>query len=95
VDGAAVVTAEGELAYWKALAMERGAALEALHERLRSAMAMAPDSVIVDLADAIQGRLTGWTREPARMEPFAELRASDVLTELDDLWKRVAADAER
>lgn len=90
-----MVTGEAELAYWKALAMERGLALEALHERLRIALAFAPDSVVVDLADAIQGRLTGWTREPERMEPLAELRASDVLTELDDLWKRVAADAGR
>jgi hypothetical protein len=90
-----VVTPEAELAYWKALAIERGLALEALHERLRSALAIAPDSVVVDLADAIQGRLTGWAREPERMEPLAELRPSDVLTELDDLWKRVAADAGR
>lgn len=90
-----MVTPDAELAYWKALAIERGLALEALHERLRVAITLAPDSVVVDLAAAIQGRLTGWTREPERMEPLAELRQSDVFTELDDLWKRVAADAGR
>lgn len=88
-----MVTTVDELAYWKTLAIERGRALDALHERLRDAIAMAPDSVVADLAAALQGRLTGWIREPDRMEPLAELRNSDVLTELEHLWNRVTTDA--
>ena len=83
---------EEELAYWKTLAIERGRVLDELRARLRAAIALAPDEQAADLAAALDGRLAGWTREPDRMEPLFELRAANVLTILDDLWKRVAAD---
>lgn len=90
-----MVTAADELAYWRTLAIERGRALDTLHARLRDAIAIAPDSLVAGLAAALQGRSTGWMREPDRMEPLAELRTSDVLAELERLWDRVATDARR
>ena len=83
---------EDELTYWKTLAIERGRALDELRARLRAALAVVPDAQVADLAAALDGRITGWTQEPDRMEPLAELRAADVPAILDDLWNRVAAD---
>lgn len=88
------MTTDEELTYWRTLAIERGRALDDLHARLRQAIALVGDEQVAELAAALDGRLTGWTREPDRMESLAELRSTDVLTTLDDLWKRVAADGD-
>ena len=89
------MTIDEELLYWRTLAIERGRALDALYARLRDAIALVGDEHIAELAVALDGRLAGWMREPDRMESLAELRSTDVLATLEDLWKRVAADGGR
>lgn len=84
-----------DLAYWRTLALERGRALDALHARLRAALALVPEERLADFVDALNGRLTGWMREPDRMEPLFEPRPSDVAAVLDDLWTRVESDGGR
>ena len=83
---------EEDLVYWRTLAEERGSALDALHDRLRKALALIPEEHVATFAAALSGRITGWTREPDRMEPLFELRPSDAASVLDELWTRVAAD---
>lgn len=90
-----MTTTEEELAYWRTLAIERGRALEALHGRLRNALALVGKEHFPELSAALGGRLTGWMREPERMESLSALQSTDVLNALDDLWKRVAADGGR
>ena len=90
-----MTTTEEELVYWRTLAIERGRALEELHERLRSAIALVGKEHFPELSAALGGRLKGWMREPERMESLSALQSTDVLTALDDLWKRVAADGDR
>jgi hypothetical protein len=77
--------------YWRTVAEERGRALDRLYERLRNALALIPAEHVASFAAALTGR-AGWMREPDRMEPLAELRASDVASVLDELWARVEAD---
>ena len=89
------MTTDEELLYWRTLAIERGRALDALHARLREAIALVGDEHFAEISAALGGRLTGWTREVDRMESGAELRSTDVFATLDDLWKRVAADGGR
>ena len=82
---------EEEVIYWRTLAEERGRALDALHERLRRALAIIPEEHLATFAAALGGR-GGSSREPDRMEPLSELRPSDAASVLDELWTRVEAD---
>ncbi len=84
-----------DVAYWRTLAEERGRALDALHERMRNALAVVPEEHVATFAAALSGRVAGWTREPDRMEPLYELRTSDVDPVLAELWARVASDGGR
>jgi hypothetical protein len=83
---------EEDVVYWRTLAEERGRALDALHQRLRNALALVPEEHVAAFASALTGRGAGWTREPDRMEPLSELRVTDVDSVLGELWTRVAAD---
>ena len=82
--GTALVSESADVAYWRTLAEERGRELDALRERLRD--------VLVRMPEHYAAPVTGWLREPDRMEPLHELRAADVASVLDDLWTRVDAD---
>lgn len=84
-----------DVVYWRTLAEERGRALDALHERLRNALAVLPAEHVPAFAAALSGRAPGWMREPDRMEPLHELRAADAGTVLAELWARVANDGGR
>lgn len=86
---------DDDVAYWRTLAEERGRALDALHERVRNALAVIPEEHVATFVAALSGRTPGWTREPDRMEPLHELRTSDVDTVLTELWARVANDGGR
>ena len=81
-----------ELTWWRTLAEERGRELEALQLRLRQALSLLPPDQFATLAAAIDGRTSNWIHEPDRMAPLAELRPTDVVAVLDDLWMRVDAD---
>jgi hypothetical protein len=81
-----------ELIWWRTLAEERERELEALHVRLRRALSLLPPDQFATLAAAIDGRTGNWIHEPDRMAPRAELRPTDVLSALEDLWMRVDAD---
>jgi len=69
-----------ELAYWRQLAQQYRREIDALRARLLQLAESAPQLFTGDLAE--------WMKDIDRIESHAELRPADVVTALDDLWKR-------
>ena len=84
-----------DVQYWRALAEERQRQLESLRTRLLAAIDSIPDAYVRAFVSALDTSRPAWLRELDAMTTAIDLEPSDVTGVLDDLWRRVAADASR
>jgi hypothetical protein len=91
--GTALVTgAAAELAYWRALAEERGRRLEELRALLLTAIDGIADEHVRAFVTALDTGRPSWLRELDGMRSTLALEPAQILSVLDDLWRQVAAD---
>ena len=84
---------DGELEYWRALAEERQRQLVELRALVLAAIDGVPDAHVRAFVSALDASRPAWIRELDSMEAALRSEPSNALTELDDLWRRVAADS--
>ena len=74
-----------DLAYWRELALAYRRELEALHQRIRQHPEL--------YAATIQGH--GWMNEIDRIARTGELKKTEAVAALNELWQRVAAEEQK
>jgi hypothetical protein len=82
---------EQDIDYWRTLAQERQREIEALRERLVSLIDLVPDGALLSIMGAIDRAHAAWWRELDSLTPSADVVPSEILSVLDDLWRRVDA----
>jgi hypothetical protein len=83
------MTRDQELLYWQTLARDRGRQLEALRSRVLLFLESAPDATVAALARSLSDA-DAPVVDADYLATTPELHAVDVLSMLDDLWRRVA-----
>ena len=86
-----VTTAESEIEYWRTLAEERQRKVEELRALLLTAVDTIPDRHVSAFVAAFDASRPSWLRELDSMDSSSDIQPADVLSVLDDLWRRVAA----
>jgi hypothetical protein len=86
------VVSERGVAYWRALAEERGRRLDELRALLLSAVDGIGDAHVRAFVTALDTARPAWLRELDDLPSTTTLEPAEVRTVLDDLWRQVAAD---
>ena len=81
------MTPEQELAYWRELALAYERELKTLRERVLQFLDSPSENVF---ANSI-GAHAAWMSEVDRIERTGDLRTTDVVSALEDLWSRTSS----
>jgi hypothetical protein len=82
-----------DVAYWRTLAIERQRELETLRARLLDLIDGIPDQHARVLFDMLDDSRAPWLRTLDALMTTASVESDDVTIVLDELWRRVAANA--
>jgi hypothetical protein len=82
-----------DVAYWRTLAIERQREIETLRARLLNLIDNIPDQHARALFDMLDESRAPWLRALDELTTTVAVETDDITTVLDDLWRRVGANA--